>query len=112
MELCQLVSTIGLTSEDDEPIWIFHSSGSYSVSSFYGVVNNRGIIPVHTPIVWQLKVPPHLHIFLWLLANNKTLTRDNLSKRRHVEDKTRVFCSENKSVNHLFFYCFVAKMVW
>jgi hypothetical protein len=26
------------------------------------------------------KVPLRIHIFLWLLANNKTLTRDNIEK--------------------------------
>ena len=30
--------------------------------------------------MWKLKVPPRIHIFLWLLANNKLLTRDNLAK--------------------------------
>ena len=31
-------------------------------------------------------MPPRIYIFLWLLSNNKTLTRDNLAKRRNVED--------------------------
>jgi hypothetical protein len=48
-------------------------------------------------------VPPRVHIFRWLLANNKTLVRDNLAKRRNLNDKTCVFCSELESVNHLFF---------
>ena len=30
--------------------------------------------------MWKLKVPPRIHIFLWLLANNKLLTGDNLAK--------------------------------
>jgi hypothetical protein len=30
-------------------------------------------------------------VFLWLLANNKVLTRDNLAKRRAVNDKTCLF---------------------
>jgi hypothetical protein len=36
--------------------------------------------------VWKLHVPSRLHIFLWLLANNKTLTRHNLAKRRSLDD--------------------------
>jgi hypothetical protein len=43
-----------------------------------------------------------------LLSNNKTLTRTNLVKRRHVEDKSFLFCSEQETVSHLFFDCCVA----
>jgi hypothetical protein len=67
---------------------------------------------VHAPAVWKLDVPPRLHVFLWLLANNKLLTRDNLAKRRPVEDQACLFCSENETSHHLFFDCYVAKLVW
>jgi hypothetical protein len=57
-------------------------------------------------------VPPRIHIFLWLLANNKVLTRDNLAKRRNVDDKTCLFCKEYETVHHLFFECCVAQLMW
>jgi hypothetical protein len=38
---------------------------------------------VHTPMMWNIFVPSRVHIFLWLLSNNKTLTRDNLKKGRN-----------------------------
>jgi hypothetical protein len=41
--------------------------------------------------MWKIPVPSRLHVFLWLLANNKVLTRDNLAKRRAVNDKTCLF---------------------
>jgi hypothetical protein len=50
--------------------------------------------------------------FLWLLANNKVLTRNNLAKRKNVADKTCLFCVENESVTHLFYGCCVAKRMW
>ena len=40
------------------------------------------------------------------------LTRDNLSVRQKVDDKFYVFCSELETVNHLFFECVVAKVMW
>jgi hypothetical protein len=55
---------------------------------------------------------PKTSYFLWLLANNKILTRDSLAKRGNVDDKTCLFCSEPKSVLHLFHECCVAKAVW
>jgi hypothetical protein len=47
-----------------------------------------------TPVMWSIPVPPRLHVFLWLFANNKVLTIDNLAKMRQVDDKTYLFCAE------------------
>jgi hypothetical protein len=40
------------------------------------------------------------------------MTRDNLKKRNLNKPETCVFCSCNESVQHLFFDCIVAKLVW
>ena len=69
-------------------------------------ISFRGVQPVYTPAaVWRLNVPPRIHIFLWLLANNKTLTRSNLSKRQHLDGLSCLFCGETETVHHLFFGC-------
>jgi hypothetical protein len=62
--------------------------------------------------MWKIKVPLRIYIFLWLLANNKVLTRDNLAKRKHLEDKTCLFCNEAESSKHLFFDCRIAHYMW
>ena len=64
LELTQLVNSVTLTQEVDNPVWMFHSSGTYSIRSFYAIVNDRGVVPIHTPAVWSLCVPPRLHVFL------------------------------------------------
>jgi len=97
-------------NEEDSLIWTFNSRGVYSSQSLYKVINFRGVT-IHVPAVWNLKVPPRVHFFLWLFfSKNKVLTRDNLSLRRKVNDC--LFCSEKESVNHLFFDCAVAKQLW
>jgi hypothetical protein len=108
-EVMQIASDIHFSEEEEAIIWQFASSGRYSMQSVYAVVNDRGIKQVHTPVVWKIFVPPRLHIFLWLLANNKVLTRDNLSKRRELNDVSCLFCTEDESVHHLFFGCCVKK---
>ena len=57
--------------------------------------------------VWKLIVPPRVRIFLWLMSKGKLLTRDNLVKRKHLNDKSCLFCSEEESIYHLFrlLYC-------
>jgi hypothetical protein len=57
-------------------------------------------------------VPPRIHFFLWLMSKNKLLTRDNLGKRRRVEDMTYLSCSENETIVHLFFDCIVTRQAW
>jgi hypothetical protein len=46
------------------------------------------------------------------LSKNKLLTKDNLYKRREVEDKACLFCGEHETVYHLFYECVVAKQAW
>ena len=108
----QLVTTVELKDEEDRLIWQLNASGRYSSHSLYGVVNFGGIKPVFTPAVWKIHIPPRVHFFLWLLSKNKILTRDNLALRQKVDDKSCVFCEEKETVNHLFFECVVAKLIW
>jgi hypothetical protein len=109
LEIVQLASTISFTEDEDALVWQFNSNGIYSSQSLYRIINFRGILPVFVPAVWHLKVPPRVQFFLWLLSKNKNLTRDNLNIRKKLDDLTCLFCTENESVQHLFFECVVAK---
>jgi hypothetical protein len=40
------------------------------------------------------------------------MTRDNLAKRKKIDDKSCLFCCEDETVQHLFFMCAVAKQCW
>jgi hypothetical protein len=57
-------------------------------------------------------IPPRIHFFLWLLSNNKLLTRDNLEKRRNLDNNKCLLCEEKESIEHLFYSCVVAKLAW
>jgi hypothetical protein len=67
LELKQIVSLVELVEEEDSIIWQYNSSGRYSVQSLYAIVNDRGVKPVYTPMMWNISVPSRVHIFLWLL---------------------------------------------
>jgi hypothetical protein len=62
--------------------------------------------------VWKLLVSPRIHFFLWLLSNNRLLTRDNLEKRQSLDKNKCLFCEEKETIDHLFFECVVAKQSW
>jgi hypothetical protein len=110
LEVVELVATVQFTEEADEMVWQFSSSGIYSSQSLYRIINFRGIMPVHVSAVWSLKIPPRVHFFLWLVIKNRALTRDNLAKRRNVEDENCLL--EKESIHHVFFDCVVAKQCW
>jgi hypothetical protein len=112
LELKQIASSIQLDGGDDTIIWQFNSSDKYYVQSLHAVVNDRGVRQIFTPVVWKVPVPSRLHVFLWLLCNNKVLTRDNLAKRRKVDNMNCLFCNEQETVSHLFFDCCVVKVFW
>lgn len=77
--------------------------GIYSSHSMYNVINFRGIMHVYVPAVWKIRVPLGAFFSLWLLSMDRLLIRDNLGKRRSIEEKTCLFCSEDETINHLFF---------
>jgi hypothetical protein len=88
------------------------SFSPHTKHSLHSVINDRGVRQVYTPVVSKIHVPPRIHVFLWLLANNKILTRDNLAKRKEVDDKSCLFCSENETAGHLLYECIAARYMW
>jgi hypothetical protein len=80
-ELEQVASNISFSNDSDSLIWTYNTSGQYSTSSCYSIISFRGVTPVYIPSIWSLVIPPRVHSFLWLLSNNKLMTRDNLLKR-------------------------------
>ena len=111
-ELEGVASSISLIDDTDALIWQYENKGVYSTSSLYAIINFGGVTPIYIPSIWDLCVPPRIHIFLWLLANNKLMTRDNLKKRNMNKPEDCIFCSENESIDHLFFQCIVANQLW
>jgi hypothetical protein len=111
-ELVSLISTVTLSEEEDALIWQFNRNGVYSSQSLYSIINFRGWPQFLHPSVWRLIIPPRVHFFLWLLSKNKLLARDNLEKRRKLDDSSCLFYGEKESVAHLFFECVVARKAW
>ena len=111
-ELEQIASSITFSTDCDALIWKYNANGKYSASSFYSIISNRGVTLVAIPAIWSLVIPPRVHIFLWLLSNNKLMTHDNLEKRNIGKPLDCVFCNDLESIDHLFFKCIVASSIW
>lgn len=64
-------SVVTYTEDCDAIIWAFDSSSKFTVQTMYKIVSFRAIQPVYSVVVWNLNIPPRIHIFLWLLSNKK-----------------------------------------
>uniref|UniRef100_A0ACD5ZAC0 Uncharacterized protein n=1 Tax=Avena sativa TaxID=4498 RepID=A0ACD5ZAC0_AVESA len=77
-ELEQICLNISFLDNCDSLIWEHTTNEVYSASSLYNIISFRGVVPIFIPSVWELVIPTRGHIFLWLFAHNKLMTRYNL----------------------------------
>ena len=109
--LVSRLSTIVLSQERDEFKWNLDQTGVFSVKSHYlGLINQN--TPNLNKRIWKLKAPLKIKIFLWYLRRGVILTKDNLAKRNWQGNQQCCFCHENETIQHLFFDCRFARMVW
>jgi hypothetical protein len=58
----------------------------------------------------EVEIPLKIKIFMWLLNRNVLLTKDNLINRKWKGRKKYCFCDAEKSIDHLFLSCPIAKL--
>lgn len=102
---------IVLASTKVVPSWKFSKNGNFSVKSVYKALTIDDAYFYYQKI-WKRLIPAKIKNFLWLLANNAILTRDNMVRRKWTGDPSCLLCDEDEAVTHLFFQCSMAKAVW
>jgi hypothetical protein len=110
-KLLHLLTTVRFSPARDKFVWDGHKNGIFSVQSMYHLLmynpnNNRN------KMIWKLKIPLKIKVFLWNLGRGVILTKDNLAKKRWKGIMTCCFCNRNESIHHLFFDCYIAKNIW
>lgn len=96
----------------DVPKWRFNALGIYTVKSLYKFLNHGGILPTVIPDLWKIKIPLKIRVFLWLVCNNKVLTRVNLVRRGWSGSTDYVFFRKEKITRDLFLKCTYIKEIW
>jgi len=96
---------------NDVVSWKRNTKGIFSTRSAYDFLtsNDSGLSFSH---IWKAKIPHRIKIFMWLLENNAVLTKDNLIKRNWSRSPTCYFCPSPENIDHLFFQCPAAKVLW
>ena len=91
--------------------WKCNKNSVFSTRSMYDSLtsNDQGISFNH---IWKARIPHRIKVFMWLLENNDVLTKDNLLKKNWLGSPTCYFCSSHECIDHLFFLCPIAKVLW
>lgn len=95
----------------DTVSWKCGKSGKYTTKSLYNHMTKDESGESHRKI-WKAKIPEKIKNFMWLLENRDTLTKDNMLRKNWLGDLACYFCDQYESIDHLFFICPIAKVIW
>jgi hypothetical protein len=108
--LKEMVDGIQLTEGKDRVKWKIGTFGPFRVKDLY--LQMRGEESFPQKFLWKTKIPMKVRIFLWLMIKCSVLTKDNLLRRGWTGDPYCHFCSKNEIIDHLLFFCALAKLIW
>ena len=111
LHLVSRLMDVNLSTEPDKFLWSLTTSGAFTVKSMYLDFLN-GHTKFLKKYLWKIKVPLKIRIFMWFLNRKVILTKDNLAKRNWNGNKCCSFCDAEETIQHLFFECPFAKLVW
>ena len=106
-----MVADVHLRNQRDRFVWGLHQNGLFSVSFMYRALLGAQALPFNT-LIWKLKLPLKIKVFMWYLYKGVILIKDNLARRQWQGDKKCCLCSLNESIQHLLFDCHFAKFMW
>jgi len=110
-KIWELVELFQLNEQDDIIKWKWENKGKFTVRSTYNKLTTNDNGP-HLKSIWKGKIPPKIKYFMWLLTNGVVLTKDNLLRKNWKGSPDCYFCNEDETIDHLFFHCSVARVVW
>lgn len=109
--LKQRCESVRMHGGTDRPMWMLTKNRQFSVKSLYSFLINRRVGYPHK-FLWKTKVPSKIKMFLWLMNKKSILTKDNLLRKGWKGAKECVYCGKIETIDHLFFDCSAARLVW
>ena len=105
------IAHVQLVDGSDMFRWDLNNSGSFTVRSLYLHLLDRQP-PFRHKMIWKLKTPLKIKIFLWFLQREILLTKDNLAKKNWTGNQKCCGCNSNETIELFFLDCPYARMVW
>ena len=100
-------------NQEDTLTWRWTANGQFSSCSAYTATLTANIKPLFANLAWSSDAPPKCQFFVWLAAQERCLTADNLAKRGWPHNPLCSLClQEPESATHLLTTCSFAKEIW
>ena len=110
-----LLSQVNLEDKPDSRCSLFADvEGNLRTSELYALIKSMGTADGGVvSCFWKSCAPPRVQFFAWLLVNGRIQCKDNLLRRKIVQDNTCDLCSrEPETALHLLFLCPFAASFW
>ena len=110
--ICQVNVVLGQAV--DRIQWLWTNDNEYTANSYYKTVVAAGKTKWDFRFIWQLKIPPTVRVFAYLLLQNRLLTHEVMMHRGLQCEMQCEVCQEcpYETAMHLFFQCRQARRVW
>ena len=97
----------------DRVIWINSKCGTFSVKSFYSILEPGDSPLLPSGSIWRASVSPKVTFFAWEASWEKVLTLDQLQRKGHfLENRCFLCLSEVETVDHLLLHCVKTRVLW
>ena len=97
------------TGSRGRPIWDWDHKKVFSVRSAYFRLNDDGLRCPFAKVIWDVKTPLKIKVFLWLVIKCAILTWDNLIKKDWQGPGCAPYVSNEKSID---LRCHFSIYVW
>ena len=111
LHLIAKVVNVQLTDQKDTFLWTLKQNSQFTVRSMYRALVAPLAVPYNN-IIWKLKIPLKIKVFMWYLQKGVVLTKDNLARRQWKGSIKCCFCNFDETIQHLFFDCQLARIIW
>lgn len=97
----------------DQVTWVLEKKGFFSTKSLYKFLAYGGFPNRIAGHLWKCRIPLKIKFFLCQIFNNKLQCGHSLKKRGWKgEENCCLGDSRIETVNHIFFECVIAKLIW
>ncbi|GMJ03912.1 hypothetical protein HRI_004060400 [Hibiscus trionum] len=109
------IKTPRLGDANDQLVWRLTPRGNFETKSAYGLLT--GTLEASPNVLWRLiwkaPVPQRLHVFLWVLSQNKLMTNHERYRRHIGHFSTCPRCNlEDETILHVLRDCSAATAIW
>ena len=108
--------------QSDCLLWAADTSGEYSVKTGYQLLyevetlvssSNTSKLERFWKRVWKLRIPNKIKFFLWRVCSNALPTKENLKKRKVLDDAKCSAClSAQENTLHAIWDCEMLRQIW